>query len=105
MDILNVRVWDWDGPTSEGKDEATWMKLRRVWCSTKCRVKVNCSVGVVLERKATGELRYFHSSSNNATVFASPRLISTESELKELHEDFAQVDLREQASTRTPLGS
>jgi len=76
--------------------------LRAIWRETGCRVKANCSVGAVLQHKTSGEVRYFHSSFNNASLFPSPRLISSETDLQKFYADVRETDLREQAARRRP---
>ena len=56
------------------------------------RIKINASLGCVLEEKTSGELRYFHASSNNASILDHPRIILTERGLREFYEVFSRMD-------------
>jgi hypothetical protein len=101
VDLLNCRLWngdDTDGVQAHGAKE----KLKALWRDIPCRVKINCSVGVVLKHKTTGELRYFHSSSNNASLFDFPRLLSSEDQVDKFYSDFVSIDLRERGAERRP---
>ena len=109
LDILNIRTWN--GGEGEDKNDrvpdnpGVWEILRNVWRNTNCRVKINCSLGIILENRRSGELRYFHSSANNATEFPSPVSISTEHELSEFYDSLIQKNLYEQARLRRPSTS
>lgn len=106
LDILNVRMWNGEEPETVEEDvgRPVWEMLRRAWSGggVRTRLKLNCSVGVVLKHKETGELRYFHSSSNNATVFDAPRVIGTERQLRDFYDSLVQTDLRAHSSNRRP---
>ena len=66
------------------------------------QAKVNCSIGCVLRNVTTGELRYFHSSENNASLLERPRLVTSVKDLRQLWEDFSDIDLEESARHRRP---
>ena len=103
LDIVNVRTWSGGDPTYEGaSNDALLAKLRTAFQNAGVRVKLNVSPGCVLRNKNTNELRYFHSSSNNATVFPSPRLVSTNADLQRFVEDLAATDVSEQVVARRP---
>ena len=101
VDLLNVRIWD--GETGvEGYDESVWFLLKRLWDELTVRIKINCSFGCILEHKTTGELRYFHSSSNNSVVLDKPRAVATTQHLADFYSDVSDVDIRERAVQRRP---
>ena len=104
LETLNVRLWD-GTVTGEGanlRNPVAWEKLSALWREQTSRIKLNCSVGCVLENKNSGELRYFHASSNNATVFVAPRLISKTSDLERFYDALLAEDLQELAIRRRP---
>ena len=45
--------------------------------------KVNASAGVLLRNNATGELRYWHASANNARIFSEPYLVQSRQDFDE----------------------
>jgi hypothetical protein len=103
VETLNVKIWDPEvEPESIQYGANVWSELISVWKSLKFRAKMNCSVGCILKHKKTEEYRYYHASSNNATVFPSTKLISTEEDLREFYNNFTKTDLREQAALRRP---
>ena len=104
VEILNIRLLDEEGKQMNGHDTSKISLdiLTRNWKRLRCRVKMNCSYGVILEHKTSGEMRYFHSSSNNASVFSEPRPIKTQEEMEKFHEDVINVDIREQSALRRP---
>ena len=55
-------------------------------------VKINVSYGVLLRHSTSGRLRYFHASTNNATMFPVARTISNRADLNQLLETFEGVD-------------
>ena len=52
-----------------------------------------------------GELRYFQAFSNNAALFAAPRLVSSESALRTVYTEFTGIDLRRDGFHRHPDAS
>lgn len=56
VDIINVRLWDPENVSFKVKIG-----------ESRNQAKMNASLGCLLVHKTTGEFRYFHSSSNNAT--------------------------------------
>ena len=104
METLNVRLWDGaaDGANATLRNPQAWERLLEIWGRQESRVKINCSVGCVLENKTDGQLRYFHASANNATVFPTPRLVSSRAGLEEFFDELLNVDLQEQAIRRRP---
>ena len=71
QDIINVRCWNGElqpyQPGVGGND--AWQTLRTEWRRVRYRCKITVSVGSVLEHRTSGELRYYHASSNNARLF------------------------------------
>ena len=104
METLNVRLWDGaaDGANATLRNPQAWERLLEAWERQPSRVKLNCSVGCVLENKTNAQLRYFHASANNATVFPTPRLVSSRTGLERFFDELLNVDLQEQAIRRRP---
>ena len=78
QDILNCRLLRLakdTNPTSPSE------ALVRVWNNLNCTVKINVSYGLLLRHSTSVRLRYFHASSNNATVFPVARTISNRVDL------------------------
>ena len=69
------------------------------------RCKVTVSVGSVLEHRTSGELRYYHASSNNARPFERVTLVSSEADLIRLFANVQRVDLREVVAQQRPTTS
>ena len=101
VDILNIRTWD-GGNKKSSLSEGIWEKLCQTWREIKFRVKLNCSVGFLLENKINGELRYFHSSANNSTLFDSPKLITSENSLQQTYKELTEMDIHERTSRLRP---
>jgi DNA-directed RNA polymerase subunit RPC12/RpoP len=55
--------------------------VRRIFRQQTTAFKINLSFGFILRNVETGELRYYHSSQNNARFFETPHLIRTEENL------------------------
>ena len=81
QDILNCRLLRLAGDTDPTSPSEA---LVRVWNDLDCTVKINMSYGVLLRHSTSGRLRYFHASSNNATVFPVARKISNCADLNQL---------------------
>ena len=95
LDIFNFRLVE---NTEDISDS-----LMKIWRhNITCRIKVNCSPGFVLQHKTSGELRYFHSSSNNACIFDKPVMVRTESELSSFTNQLLEVDILERVRQRRP---
>ena len=92
--MLNIRHWE---PTEKDYDVDAAKILTAVWKSERWRIKVNASVGCILQHKETGQYRYFHSSSNNATLFERPMSVSTSTDMEEVVSQLSAKDV--QAST------
>ena len=89
QDILNCRLLRLAGDTDPTSPSEA---LVRVWNNLDCAVKINVSYGVLLRHSTSGRLRYFHASSNNATVFPMARTISNRADLNQLLETFEGLD-------------
>ena len=100
-DILNFRLWDLPD-VGQDYDPGIVNMLAHYWRTSRCSLKVNCSVGAILVHKITGEFKYFHSSTNNAAVFDIPVIIREENQLLEFYETFRNVDIDQQALERRP---
>ena len=104
VDIVNIRVWR-GGLIGNVQHDDVWEKLLQAWNAVPVQAKVNCSVGCVLRNITTGELRYFHSSENNASLLERPRLVTSVEDLRQLWEDISDIDLEERARQRRPTTS
>lgn len=100
VDIVNVKVWD--GTADPRPGEEVRRALLRTWAETSSRLRINVSFGCVLERRGDGELRYFHSSSNNATMLARPTTVVDVEGMETFYQKVARWDLREEATRRRP---
>ena len=99
VDILNCRLYRTDGDSTP---ETPWDALERVWDRLECGVKLNCSVGCILRHNTSGSFRYYHSSSNNATLFPVAKTIMRKTELEQAFREYDSLDVREDASQRRP---
>lgn len=102
LDILNIRLLQDDGEELQLEQDLVYSQLLLVWKSIPSRVKINCSYGAILENKDTNEMRYFHSSSNNATVFEDPVSVKSEDELNRFFQHLLGRDPRLEAIRRRP---
>ena len=97
VETLNVNLWNGNIPQAElptpNHSERIWNEMLTTWNGLQTRAKLNCSVGCILEHKTSGELRYFHASSNNATIFKKAKLITTRQELQNFFEELTRQDL------------
>jgi hypothetical protein len=99
MDILNVRLWD---PENDSFEADVEKKVLKAWQSFNYKAKMNASVGCILVHKTNGRFRYFHSSSNNATLLEEPRTVGSEEQLEKFVEDVASIDIAREALLRRP---
>ena len=79
-----------------------WAKLLLAWNAVPLQAKVNCSAGCVLRHLTTGEVCYFHSSENNASLLENPRLVASVEDLRRLWEDVSAIDLKERTRQQRP---
>jgi hypothetical protein len=107
MDIINLRVYD--GDIQEYKpnniSNEVWIRLKNFYENINVHTKIKVSAGTILEHKTSGELRYYHSSSNNAALFEDISVITSLEDLKHLFAKVCDVDLRNWASERRPSTS
>ena len=101
VDVVNVMLWRRDGLEVDGLNRV-WPHLHRVWNESRSRFKINASHGCLLEHKTTGEVRYFHSSSNNATIAPRPVTIASLEELRDFCHTVIEFDLAEESLRRRP---
>ncbi len=66
------------------------------------RFRINLSYGIVLQNRLTDELRYYHSSQNNARVLDKPPLIVNRDDFAAFLQDVDQQDLLEWAGQQRP---
>jgi hypothetical protein len=99
LDILNIRLWD---PEDDNYEANVGNNVLKAWQSFSCKAKVNASVGCILVHKTNGRFRYFHSSSNNATLLEEPRTIGSEEQMEKFVEDIASVDVAREGLLRRP---
>lgn len=92
--LVNISVWN-GRDVHAARTVDGWERLLLTWHDMGVRSKINCSAGCVLEHKTTGELRYSHSSSNNATMFHVPRVVASDQELGSPYDDNCARDLEE----------
>ena len=103
VDILNIRRWHAGDSSYDGDSpDVISQTLRDAFKDAAVPCRWNVSAGCILRHKTTGELRYFHSSSNNATAFARPRLVLTNAGLDGFVSEVVDHDFAEQAVTRRP---
>ena len=104
IDSVNVCLITRDGgEASVGHEECrVWFHLQTVWRELATRAKINCSFGFILEEMETKELRYYHSSSNNAAYYPYPKLITMEPMLQEFYDTLEQEDVKEILIRRKP---
>ena len=103
VDILNIRRWHAGDSSYDGDSpDVISQTLRGAFKDAAVPCRWNVSAGCILRHKTTGELRYFHSSSNNATAFARPRLVLTNAGLDGFVSEVVDHDFAEQAVTRRP---
>ena len=104
IDTVNVCLVMLDGGEASVGHEAcgVWDHLRAVWRELTTRAKINCSFGFILEEMETKELRYYHSSSNNAAYYAYPKLITMEPMLRDFYDTLEQEDVKEVLIRKRP---
>ena len=89
QDILNCRLLRLDGDEEPETPEDAFM---RVWGLHDCTFKVNISFGVILRHTTSDRLRYYHASSNNATVFPLAVRVSSREEVNDLLQQYGGID-------------
>ena len=99
QDVLNIRMWD---PVDDDFETTLGDKVAAVWNSWPWSCKMNMSVGCVLTHKNDGRFRYFHSSSNNATLLERSKFVSRESDLDDVLDELTSMDLAQKATSLRP---
>ena len=89
QDILNCRLLRLDGDEDPERPEVSFL---RVWGLHDCTFKVNISFGVILRHRTSDRLRYYHASSNNATVFPLAVRVSLRGEVDDLLQQYGDID-------------
>ena len=95
INILNIRY-------QEDDEDIKYIALNNYRQHVTTLVKVNCSPAFILRHRTTGELRYYHSSVNNHTLFDLPRRITREEEFQTFLTDVFNIDLLEWIRQRRP---
>ena len=70
-------------------------RLDAIFRDQKGAFKVNASLGSMLRNKNTGELRYYHSSINNARMFEEPFQIQGPEDFQKFVDEIKSVDFNE----------
>ena len=98
MDIFNFRVFQ---QKEELKDALT-----RVWLTKlNSQVKLQCSLGFILQHKTSHKLRYYHSSANNTALFKNAKHIKSLQDLLKIVAIIEQHDLLQFALAKRPDSS
>ena len=80
--------------------------MTNIWLNKiQNQVKLNCSLGFILQHRVTQELRYYHSSINNTQIFASPVKINSVEDLHSTLDTILDLDLFEKAKLSRPDSS
>lgn len=95
LDILNFEVG-----TSINDIRAPSLKAYSDTVTT--RVKANVSFGFILRHRTTDQLRYFHSSVNNSSLFDKPITVGRLSEFERFIDTIIQTDLMAWIQQRRP---
>lgn len=69
------------------------------------QVKLQCSLGMILQNTVTREFRYYHSSANNTNIFQSPVKIKSLADLMEVCDVIIDMDLTNKATSARPSSS
>ena len=93
--VYNLRLKTAGGGVGGGESEIDTAKLRAIFESQKSSFKINASVGVLLRHKTTGEIRYWHSSQNNARLFDYPFLVQNAQNFETFLEKIENIDFHE----------
>ena len=91
----NIRLAQSDDP--DDSDQHMAPQLDAIFEAQPRAFKVNASAGVVLRNNATGDLRYWHASVNNARIFSEPYLVQSRQDFDEFVEALSAEDLTENA--------
>lgn len=95
-DVLNVRLIN--------QKEDMKKILTSVWVNKlQSQVKLQCSIGCILQKRSTQEFRYFHSyATNSSQLFSSPRHVKSLSDLMKAVDTIMDLDLLEVAKNQRP---
>ena len=69
--------------------------VQHIFANQTTAFKINVSFGFMLRNVETGELRYYHSSQNNARFLDVPHLIRNEEDLERFLEELSRHDMLE----------
>lgn len=95
MDVFNFRLFQ---QNAELKNV-----LSKIWLTKiNSQVKLQCSLGFVLQHKTSHKLRYFHSSANNASLFRNAKHIGSLGDLLKICDLIEQTDLMQHALAQRP---
>ncbi|XP_071787706.1 uncharacterized protein [Asterias amurensis] len=100
QDTYNFRMVQGAEGLNPGVNEEAAIQI--VFDNLHCRAKVNISFGLVLRHSVTGELRYFHSSVNNARFFEVPFSIGSQVDLDRMLEELRRIDVVEFGRQQRP---
>ena len=95
VNILNCRLYRCEG---DATPDSPWNALERVWEMNDCGMKLNCSIGCILRHNTEGTYRYYHSSSNNASLFSETKTIMRKVELERAYSEYENMNIREDAA-------
>ena len=93
--MVNIRLLK-DGGSMLSLEERVAAVRRmalRGWDGITCIAKVNCSFGTILMHKTNDGYRYFHTSSNNATVFDTPTVVRARQDIEDQCDRLSHVDV------------
>ena len=76
-------------------------KLRETLANYTRKIKINVAFGFILQKRDTGELKFFHPS-NNTMLFETPKLIQNTNDRRKLEDDAEQQDAFEYARLQRP---
>ena len=80
--------------------------LSKLWESKiHSQVKLQCSIGFILQHKTSHKLRYFHSSANNTQLLQTPKNVGKLSELLKVGKTISELDLAQFAINKRPDSS
>ena len=76
-------------------------KLRETLAKYPRNIKINVAFGFILQKRDTGELKFFHPS-NNTMLFDTPKLVQNVDDRRKLEDDVEQQDAFEYARLQRP---
>ena len=97
------RVQDRNNFTLHDMTASTFPEMvRRIFRQQTTAFKIKLSFGFILRNVETGELRYYHTSQNNARFLETPHLIRTEENLERFLEELSRHDILEYIRQQRP---